>query len=89
MTAYLLITVLVVLVLNMLVCLVRVLRGPTGRDRLLGVVLSGTTGSAVLLVAATVTGTTALRDAALVLVALATVVVVARVSTEREQEGGA
>lgn len=76
--------VLVVLVVNLLACLVRVLGGPTGRDRLLGVVLAGTTGAAVLLVTSVLVDVPALRDAALVLVALATVVVVTRVGLERE-----
>ena len=84
MTALILTVVLIVLVLNMLACLVRVLSGPTGRDRLLGVVLAGTTGAAVLLVTSVLADLPAVRDAALVVVALATVTVVARVSTERE-----
>lgn len=82
MTDLVLTVVLVVLVLNVLACLVRVLGGPTGRDRLLGVVLAGTTGAAVLLVTSVVADVPAVRDAALVVVALATVTVVARVSTE-------
>lgn len=76
--------VLVVLVVNLLACLVRVLGGPTGRYRLLGVVLAGTTGAAVLLVTSVLVDVPPLRDAALVLVALATVVVVTRVGLERE-----
>ena len=40
----------VVLGANLLLCLVRVLRGPTGRVRLLGVLLSGTTGAGLLAV---------------------------------------
>lgn len=85
MTDTVLTVVLVVLVLNMLGALVRVLGGPTGRDRLLGVVLAGTTGAGVLLVASVLAPAPALRDAALVVVALATVVVLARVGTERER----
>lgn len=85
MTDHVLTVVLVVLVLNVLACLVRVLGGPTGRDRLLGVVLAGTTGAAVLLVGSVLVDVGALRDAALAVVALATVVVVARVSAEREE----
>lgn len=84
MTDLVLTSVLVVLVLNLLACLVRVLGGPTGRDRLLGVVLAGTTGAVVLLVVSVLEDMSAARDAALVLVALATVVVVARASSERE-----
>ncbi|MGD8148445.1 hypothetical protein [Ornithinimicrobium sp. Y1694] len=81
-------TVLVVLVLNVLAALIRVLRGPTGRDRLLGVVLAGTTGTGVLLVASVLTDVPALRDAALVIVALATVVVLARVRGEADLGAG-
>lgn len=82
MTDLILTVTLVALVLNVLACLVRVLGGPTGRDRLLGVVLAGTTGAAVLLVTSVLADVPAARDAALVVVALATVTVVARVSTE-------
>lgn len=84
MTDLVLTVVLVVLVLNVLACLVRVLGGPTARDRLLGVVLAGTTGAAVLLVTAVLAGVPAVLDAALVVVALATVTVLARVGAERE-----
>lgn len=87
MTDTVLTVVLALLAVNVLLSLVRVVRGPTGRDRLLGVVLSGTTGAAVLLVAATLTGTTALRDTALVVVALATVVVLARVRGDARARG--
>lgn len=45
-------------------------------------VLAGTTGAAVLLVTSVLADVPAARDAALVVVALATVTVVARVSTE-------
>jgi multicomponent Na+:H+ antiporter subunit F len=83
MTQIVLSLLLVVLVGNVLAVVVRVVLGPTGRDRLLGVVLAGTTGSAVLLVAAVLTDLAALRDTALVVVALATVVVLARVDSER------
>lgn len=72
----------VVLTLNVVVCLVRVVAGPTGRDRLLGVVLAGTTGAATLLVLSVLTGQAALRDVALGGVALATVVAVVRVRAE-------
>lgn len=70
----------VVLMLNVLVCLVRVARGPRGDDRLLGVILSGTTVAAVLMVLSVVTDEPALRDVALVTVALAAVVTAARVT---------
>ena len=38
----------VALVINILACLVRVVRGPTYRDRVTGVVLAGTTGACLL-----------------------------------------
>lgn len=75
----LLVAVALFLLLNVLVGLLRVLWGPTTRDRLLGVVLFGTTGVALLAVLATVSDMPALRDAALALVALATLVVVVQV----------
>lgn len=68
-----------VLLLNVLVALWRVLRGPTDTDRLMAVLLMGTTGVALLVLLAHLTRVPALRDAALALVALATVVVLVRV----------
>jgi multicomponent Na+:H+ antiporter subunit F len=73
------------LLLNVLVGLVRVLLGPSTRDRLLGVILLGTTGVALLAVLAEVTGLPALRDTALALVALAALVVVVRVRAEERR----
>ncbi|TSD54496.1 hypothetical protein FNM00_17265 [Aeromicrobium piscarium] len=49
-------------------------RGPTARDRLTAFVLLGTTGAALLAVLGSLTGTAAFRDAAIAVVALATVV---------------
>jgi len=72
-----------VLVLNVVVGAARVLRGPTTRDRTTALLLLSTTGTAALVVLAHATGTPALRDAALALVALATVTVVVRVAAER------
>ena len=74
---------LVVLVANMLFALGRVLLGPSGRDRLTGVLLAGTTGAAALATASVLTSTAALRDVTLVMVALAALVVVARLRSER------
>ncbi|MDP9822685.1 monovalent cation/H+ antiporter complex subunit F [Nocardioides massiliensis] len=54
----------------------RAARGPTTRDRLTAFVLLGTTGAALFAVLGSATETAALRDAALILVALATVVTV-------------
>ncbi len=71
-----------ILVANVVACLVRVAAGPTGRDRVLGVVLSGTTGAALLAVVSVLTDTPALRDVALAVVALATVIAVARVRAD-------
>jgi multicomponent Na+:H+ antiporter subunit F len=79
---------LIVLVANMLLALVRVLLGPSGRDRLTGVLLAGTTGAAGLATASVLTGVRALRDVALVLVALAVVVVVARLRAEQDSRAG-
>jgi multicomponent Na+:H+ antiporter subunit F len=78
----LLIAIATFLLLNVLVGLARVLLGPSTRDRLLGVILIGTTGTALLVVLAEATGISSLRDTALVLVALATLVVVVRVRAE-------
>ena len=64
------------LVLNVLACLVRVVRGPTPRDRVTGVVLAGTTGAALLGTLSVLAGAPAVRSAALALVALALVVTV-------------
>lgn len=75
----------VVLGANLLLCLVRVLRGPTGRDRLLGVLLTGTTGAGLLAVLSVSTGAPALRDAALVMMALAAVVAVSRLRAEADE----
>ena len=81
MTAVLVVVALVLLA-NVVACLVRVAAGPTGRDRVLGVVLSGTTGAALLAVVSVLTDTPALRDVALAVVALATVIAVARVRAD-------
>lgn len=54
----------------------RAVRGPTTRDRLTAFVLLGTTGAALLAVLGSATEVPAFRDAAIVLVALATVVTV-------------
>lgn len=78
--------VLVVLLANMAVCLVPVLRGPAGRDRLVGVILAGTTGAAVMATASFVVSESALRDVALVIVALAAVVAVSRMTAEADRD---
>ncbi|MDO5626702.1 MAG: hypothetical protein Q4G43_00135 [Mobilicoccus sp.] len=72
----------VALVLNVLVSLVRVVRGPTGRDRLTGVLFAGTTGAGALATSSVLLDVSALRDIALAIVALAAVVVVVRWAAE-------
>jgi len=77
------------LLMNLVVGLARVWRGPTPADRMLAAQLFGTTGVAVLLLLAEASSVPALRDVALVLALLATmatVVFVRRVWTP--QTGG-
>lgn len=74
--------VLAVLAITLLGSLVRIALGPTARDRLLGVVLSGTTGVGFLAVASVAFDQPALRDAALVICALAAVAVAVRLRAE-------
>lgn len=71
------------LVVNVLVSLVQVFRGPTARHRLLVVVLLGTTGTGVLALLAEADSIPALRDGAIVLIALATLIVAVRVRAEQ------
>lgn len=82
MTQFVLTAVLFVLVANVLACLLRVAAGPSGRDRLTGVMLAGTTGCATLVVASVALDQPALRDAALVVVALAATVTLTRIAVE-------
>jgi len=70
------------LVINVLACLVRVVRGPSPRDRVTGVVLAGTTGAALLCTLSVLAGAPAVRSAALALMALALVVTVTIVTAE-------
>ncbi|MDN5571887.1 MAG: monovalent cation/H+ antiporter complex subunit F [Propionibacteriaceae bacterium] len=77
---------LAVLAWTMVATLVRVVAGPSARDRLLGVALASTTGVGFLLVAAVRFDQPALRDAALAIVALAVVVVASRLRGERARE---
>lgn len=65
------------LVLNVAAGLVRVARGPSPADRMLAAQLFGTSGVAILLILAQVTGAPELRDVALVFILLAAVVSVA------------
>ncbi len=78
-----------ILLLNMLVGLARVLRGPTAPDRMLSGELMATTTVAVLLLLAAASGIDALIDVALVfalLSVLAVVTFVRRTWPEPEQE---
>ncbi len=69
----------VALLITLLIGQIRVARGPTDSDRLLGVLLSSTTAVAVLLVQAAAQGAAAVLDTALVLAILAPVVTAAYV----------
>ncbi len=64
----------------LLACIVaglwRAVRGPTAEDRLTAFVLLGTSGAALFVVLASALGVPALRDVAITVVALATVVVI-------------
>lgn len=65
------------LLLNILVGMVRVLRGPTPADRMLSAQLFGTTGVAALLLLAQALSAASLRDVALVLALLSALAMVA------------
>lgn len=70
------------LLLNVMVAAVRVIRGPGDRDRMLALLLLGTTVAGLLAVLGQAMAVPALRDAALALVALAALVVLARVRSD-------
>lgn len=61
---------------NIAIGLVRVVRGPTPEDRMVAILLFGTTGVALLLVLAEALGNPSIRDVALVFVVLAATAVV-------------
>lgn len=65
------------LLLNVIVGLSRVERGPTLADRMLVAQLFGTTGVAVLLLSSTAPGAAALQNVALIVAVLASVTIVA------------
>ena len=69
--------VVVVLLVALVLGLLRVVRGPTGADRMLSAQLFGTTGTAILLMWAAITGVPGMLDTALVVAALAPVTAVA------------
>lgn len=70
---------------TVLLGLVRVARGPSVQERLMGVALLSSTGTAVLLLLAVASDTPALRDSALALVALAALMVAVRALALRER----
>lgn len=63
----------VFLLVNLLIALLRVARGPTDADRLLAALLFGTTGVAILLLLAFTEDTSVLIDIALVFALLAAI----------------
>jgi multicomponent Na+:H+ antiporter subunit F len=65
------------LLVNLLVALARVMRGPSSADRMLAALLFGTVGVAVLLLLAQVQSLPALNDVALVFALLAAIAGVA------------
>lgn len=79
----------IVLAVNIVACLGRVLAGPTGRDRITGVLFAGTTGAGLALIGSVLMDLPALRDIALGFVALAGVIVVVRVSGEQRSRSWA
>ncbi|OZF42005.1 monovalent cation/H+ antiporter complex subunit F [Rhodococcus sp. 14-2470-1a] len=74
------------LLLSLLVSLVRVVLGPSDRDRVMALALVSTTGVAVLLVLAQAIDTAALRDAALALAVVAALMVAVRIVGERQRD---
>lgn len=72
--------------LSVLVGMVRVARGPSVQDRLMGLALLSSGGAAVLLLLAEAMQTPALRDAALALVTLAALMVAVRTVAESRSE---
>lgn len=77
------------LILNILLGMVRIVRGPTPVDRVLAIQMFGTTGVALLLVMAHRMDMAALRNAALIFGLLATLAVVAFVRLAMPQTGAA
>ena len=76
----------VFLLLNLLAGLWRIAVGPTAADRMLAVLLFGSTTVAVILIMAQWLGDGSLRTVALLFVVLATIVTLAFVGTAREGE---
>jgi multicomponent Na+:H+ antiporter subunit F len=61
------------LLLNLIGGFIRIIRGPTAADRMIAAQLFGTTGVAILLSLSAATGSSGLRDTALVFALLAVV----------------
>lgn len=76
----------VFLLLNLLAGLWRIGVGPTAADRMLAVLLFGSTTVALLLIMAEWIGDPSLRTVALLFVMLATVVTLAFVGTDTEED---
>jgi len=74
------------LLLNLLAGVWRIAAGPTPADRMLAVLLFGSTTVAVLLIMAEWLGDAALRAVALLFVVLATIVTLAFIGTDHETE---
>jgi multicomponent Na+:H+ antiporter subunit F len=77
------------LLLNLLIALLRVARGPTPADRLLAALLFGTTGVAILLLLADAMAQPAFVDAALVFALLAVITGAAFARRAWREEGTA
>lgn len=82
-----LLTVAAFLLVNVLVGLVRLIRGPTPTDRMVAALLFGTTGVGILAVLAEAMATPALRDVALVLALLSAVLAAAFTSRQAPPTG--
>ena len=84
----------VILLANIIVGLVRVMRGPTAADRMLAAEMFSTSNVAIVLILATVSGRSALVDVALVFALLAALAMVTFVSRawsgaeRRDADGG-
>lgn len=76
------------LLLNILVGLIRVLRGPTRFDRMLSAQLFGTTAVAILLLLSEATGDAAMLDVALVFALLSAVATVAFTALNHQGAAG-
>lgn len=66
----------IALMLTLLLAFVRVFRGPTAEDRLLGIQSFSTIGTAIILLLSQSTGVAGLLDVALILAMLAAVTVI-------------